>query len=198
MSEFWNQRFSEERYVYGQQPNEFLKQQLKLLTPGRILFPCEGEGRNAVFAALKGWEVDAFDGSEEGKKKALKLANDNGVKIQYDIINVEDYVVPNGIYDAVVLVFAHFTPSIRSAFHQSIINGLKRGGVLILVGFRKEQLGHNSGGPRQLDMLFDQEMLQEDFRALKIDHLAHAERILDEGPYHQGLAYLIQLVGYKH
>jgi len=198
MSEFWNQRFSEERYVYGQQPNEFLKQQLELLTPGRILFPCEGEGRNAVFAALNGWEVDAFDGSEEGKKKALKLANDNGVKIQYDIINVEDYVVPNGIYDAVVLIFAHFTPSIRSAFHQSIINGLKRGGVLILEGFRKEQLGHNSGGPRQLDMLFDQEMLQEDFKALKIDHLAHTERTLDEGPYHQGLAHLIQLVGNKH
>ncbi|HRN48956.1 MAG TPA: hypothetical protein PKW69_13045, partial [Niabella sp.] len=61
MKEFWNDRYSREEYSYGQLPNEFLKETLQKLKPGKILFPAEGEGRNAVFAASLGWHADAFD-----------------------------------------------------------------------------------------------------------------------------------------
>jgi len=197
MSQFWDQRFSNETYVYGETPNEFFKQELSKLKPGSILFPCEGEGRNAVYAATHGWKVSAFDGSEAAKRKALALAEKHQVAIEYEINPVEHYVVKEGEYDAIVLIFAHFSPEIRLAFHTDIIKGLKKGGVLILEGFRREQLGLSSGGPQQLDMLFDEQMLSKDFEMLDIVHLENSERILDEGAFHQGNAFLIQLVGLK-
>lgn len=66
---FWDERYKEKEYVYGISPNEFLKKELLKLKVGSILLPCEGEGRNAVFAAKNGWNVFAFDSSFEGKKK---------------------------------------------------------------------------------------------------------------------------------
>jgi hypothetical protein len=66
--DFWDQRYSQSDFVYGKKPNEYLKAKLVDLKPGRILFPAEGEGRNAIFAAKLGWDVFAFDSSIEGKK----------------------------------------------------------------------------------------------------------------------------------
>jgi hypothetical protein len=73
-NQFWNQRYGNAEYVYGEDPNKFLASQIKVLKPGKIIFPCEGEGRNAVFAAFLGWQVAAFDGSAVGQFKALQLA----------------------------------------------------------------------------------------------------------------------------
>ena len=83
MKDFWNQRYAEEEYAYGTEPNAFFKAQLDQRTPGRLLLPAEGEGRNAVYAALKGWDVVAFDQSESGKTKAMKLAHQAGVAVSY-------------------------------------------------------------------------------------------------------------------
>lgn len=77
----WDKRYSSEEFAYGEEPNKYLKQQLDKLKVGTILFPAEGEGRNAVYAALLGWNVFAFDISKEGKKKALQLAKSNNVMI---------------------------------------------------------------------------------------------------------------------
>jgi hypothetical protein len=76
----WNERYGADEYVYGKEPNGFLKEFIDNHPPGKILLPAEGEGRNAVYAASKGWEVTAFDFSEEGKKKALKLALKKPIK----------------------------------------------------------------------------------------------------------------------
>ena len=85
----WNKRYAQKEYFYGKQPNEFFRKQLLKFPPGRILLPAEGEGRNAVFAALSGWDVVAFDTSTEAKKKAEKLAKENKVQISYSIISNE-------------------------------------------------------------------------------------------------------------
>jgi hypothetical protein len=74
MKEQWNERYSASEYIYGTGPNTWLVEKLAGLQPGKILFPAEGEGRNAVHAARLGWNVAAFDQSEAGRKKALKLA----------------------------------------------------------------------------------------------------------------------------
>ena len=60
MKEFWNSRYQEKEYAYGLEPNLFFKSELIKLIPGKALFPAEGEGRNAVFAAKSGWEVTAL------------------------------------------------------------------------------------------------------------------------------------------
>jgi hypothetical protein len=74
MKNFWNERYSDQEYIYGKTPNVFFSKQLQILRPDEILLPCEGKVRNAIFAALKGWKVRAFDTSEVGKIKAEKLA----------------------------------------------------------------------------------------------------------------------------
>src|SRR5690625_7249446 len=67
--EFWNERYAQDEYIYGEEPNEYLRKKLSILSPGKILFPADGEGRNSVYAALKGWDSEAFDISIEGKIK---------------------------------------------------------------------------------------------------------------------------------
>lgn len=86
MNHFWNERYAEKEFAYGILPNEFLKNTLEPMSPGKILFVCEGEGRNAVYAAQKNWDVTAFDLSEEGKNKALNLAQE---KILLSITKLE-------------------------------------------------------------------------------------------------------------
>jgi cyclopropane fatty-acyl-phospholipid synthase-like methyltransferase len=81
----WEERFSSEEYVYGTDPNVFLKDQLTKLSPGRLLMLGEGEGRNAVYAAKMNWLVDAVDFSEQARLKALRLAAIEKVNINYTL-----------------------------------------------------------------------------------------------------------------
>ena len=193
---FWDDRFSSEEYVYGKEANRFLKSELDKLTPGKILFPAEGEGRNAVYAAGKGWKVDAFDSSIEGRKKALKLAGEMGTEINYQIASYKNFSFEGG-YDAVALCFTHLAPPLRQEVHKQYIELLKPGGHIIMQAFRKEQLGLDSGGPRELDLLFSKEELESDFSGLSNLKVWETEEDLEEGPYHRGFARLINLVGVK-
>jgi hypothetical protein len=70
---FWDHRYSKEDFAYGDNPNTFLVTTLPSYTPGKILFPAEGEGRNAVYAASLGWDTVAFDISSVGRLKAEML-----------------------------------------------------------------------------------------------------------------------------
>ena len=84
-NEIWNDRYKSSDYIYGEIPNNFFKNFIDNETPGKILLPAEGEGRNAVYAAKKGWKCFAFDFSIIARKKALQLVEKNNVKIIYDL-----------------------------------------------------------------------------------------------------------------
>ncbi|MDO9038114.1 MAG: class I SAM-dependent methyltransferase [Lutibacter sp.] len=116
MTNFWNERYGNQEYIYGKTPNVFFAEQLQKLKPGTILLPCEGEGRNAVFAALKGWQARPFDTSEAGKIKAEKLTEENNVDIDYLIDDAEIVQYQPNSFDAVAFIYAHFPPSIRKKF----------------------------------------------------------------------------------
>lgn len=203
MKEFWNQRYREKEFAYGIEPNEFLKEQLAQLPPGRILFPGEGEGRNAVYAAQLGWQVNAFDWSEEAKNKAIRLAERFGVSIDYQVGEFEHIDLPASAYDAVSLVFVHFPADKRRLFHRRLLQSLKPGGTLILEGFSKEHIRWNSqnervGGPKDPTMLFSIDELQDDFAGLGISLLEEKEVELNEGLFHVGIAAVIRVVGKKN
>ncbi len=197
MSNYWNERYSKEEYAYGDEPNVFFAEQLKLLKPGVVIFPCEGEGRNAVYAASQGWTVHAFDSSEAGKTKALLLAQKKGQTIQYIIDDALDVQYPKATVDAVVFIFAHFPPSIRATVHQKAIDWLKPGGKIILEAFNPNQLQNTSGGPQDISMLYTEDMLRADFAGLEIELLQLIETSLTEGRFHQGKADVIRFVGVK-
>lgn len=197
MSEFWNSRYAREDYAYGTSPNRFFSEQIGKLSPGKVLFAAEGEGRNAVYAAKLGWEVTAFDQSVEGKRKSLLLAQSANVEIEYLIDTYESVSFPHNYFDCIVLVFAHMPAEKRKQWHQKMVELLKPGGRLILQGFSKEQINYTSGGPRDISMLFSEEELRDDFDSLKELQIEEAGELLNEGPYHQGNASVINVFGVK-
>ena len=204
MKEFWNERYGQEAYVYGEEPNEFFKESLTKYTktPGRILMPAEGEGRNAVFAAALGWDVLAFDISDAGKTKADQLARKRGVSIDYQVVSFEEmHFEPNSM-DAIGLIFAHFHKSDRSEYYGKMLQALKPGGLVIMEVFSKKHLEFNSvntkaGGPKDLDLLFSAEEVQKDFSELNIRPLEEVEIDLSEGLFHDGKSAVIRFIGQK-
>lgn len=191
----WDERYAQNEYVYGKLPNEFLKQQLTLLRPGKILLPAEGEGRNAAFAAKLGWNVIAFDSSVEGRNKALALAHEMGVLVDYQIKSFEDFEANENSFDAIGLIYAHTLN--RKENHQRMAKLLKHGGVIILEGFSKEQLNFNSGGPKNSEILFSIDELKSDFQHFTDLDIWTEEVDLSEGSFHLGRASVIRMVGVK-
>jgi len=195
--EFWDARYSQTVYVYGTQPNDYLKKFIDSRTPGKIFLPGEGEGRNAVYAALKGWDVVAVDLSTEGKRKAENLARENKVSITYRAGNLLDFPYQEDEFDAVALIFLHLPPEIRLLIHKQFIRSLKPGGFLLIEAFSKDQLGRPTGGPPSIELLYDRFLLNRDFRLLKILELYHTNEQLNEGPFHSGEAALVRLLAQK-
>jgi ubiquinone/menaquinone biosynthesis C-methylase UbiE len=197
MNDFWNERYATDEYAYGTEPNQFYKDQIENIAPGKILFPAEGEGRNAVYAAKIGWQVTAFDPSMEGKRKAELLAEKNNVFIQYRISDYENVNFPTESFDCIVLIFAHMHPLKRNEFHKKLSSFLKPGGTLILEGFAKNQIFNKTGGPQNVEMLFSKEELQNDFSGFSSLGITETDVVLDEGPFHQGIASVIRVTGVK-
>ena len=195
--DFWNERYNATKYVYGTLPNHFLKEQLGLSKAGNILLPAEGEGRNAVYAAKQGWNVTAFDSSGNAKKKALKLAGNENVKINYQVSDVLKFTTSER-FDVLALIYAHFPINIRQLAHHHLLEFLKPNGKVFFEAFAKEQLKNNSGGPKTREMLFSVEEIQEEFSGLKFEFLEQGTILLDEGEYHKGEAEVIRFVATKN
>lgn len=198
----WNDRYSTAEFAYGEQPNNYLKEQLEKLNPGTILFPAEGEGRNAVFAAKLGWTASAFDISAEGKKKALRLAEANKVSIDYQVGELQALNYSQDQFDAIALIYAHFPAGIKSLYHQTLGNYLRKNGLVIFEAFSKSHIDYIAknekvGGPKDIAMLFSIEEIMTDFINYEIIELVEKEIILNEGQFHNGKGSVIRFVGRK-
>jgi len=197
MKEMWDKRYSENTFVYGTKPNEFFKQQIDALPSGKLLLFGEGEGRNAVYAAAKGWDVLALDWSEKAKEKALAFARKNNVLFRYEVGNFFDIPVEHYSFDAVALIYIHQKEEARVQLHKKAITSLKRGGIIILEAFDKDQLGKTTGGPQDKDMLYSLEDIVTDFQDLEFTYFAKETLHLDEGDGHNGEASVIRFAGIK-
>lgn len=195
--ERWDERYRNAEYVYGKEPNEFFRQELHELVPGKLLLPAEGEGRNAVYAASAGWEVTAFDQSAEGKEKAMKLAREKGVTFRYDIATLEEASFPDNHFDAVALIFVHQPPKLRRVFHRRLMQFLKPGGVILMEAYSREQLHYRTGGPMNPELLFTEEEIREDFSDWEYIFLKSMLVSHDEGILHRGTGSVIRLKAKK-
>lgn len=198
----WDTRYSIEELAYGKEPNQFFKEQIDKLSIGKILFPAEGEGRNAVYAAKLGWSVDAFDISMEGKNKAELLASSLGVQLNYQVGELENLDYSADTFDALALIYAHFPSTIKSKYHQVLATKLKKGGLVIFEAFSKNHLplvtaNPNVGGPKDIASLFSIEEIQSDFNNFDIIQLEEKEIELKEGLFHNGIGSVIRFVGVK-
>lgn len=198
----WNDRYGKEEFAFGTDPNDYLKEQLVQLPIGNILFPAEGEGRNAVFAAKLAWTVSAFDISVEGQKKAFRLAEMNNVTIDYQVGQLPDLNYEAEQFDAIALIYAHFPVDNKSDYHKRLDKLLRKGGIVIFEAFGKNHLKYRTenpkvGGPRDLASLFSAEEIEADFGDYEIIELEEKVIDLSEGLFHNGKGSVVRFVGRK-
>jgi 2-polyprenyl-3-methyl-5-hydroxy-6-metoxy-1,4-benzoquinol methylase len=196
----WDERYQAQTYYFGITPNVSLVRLSHWLKPrGRVLCVAEGEGRNAVWLASQGFEVTAFDSSKCGRDKALRLATQRQVSIEYTFASITDHPWSKACFDAVVAIFIQFaTPEERTALFDNMLCSLKPGGRLILVGYTPRQLDYRSGGPSNTDQLYTAALCRDAFLAERILHLEEHLEVLVEGEGHRGLSAFIECVVEKN
>ena len=199
MSEFWNEKFSGEQFLYGEEPNKFVKNESYRITPNsKILCLAEGEGRNGVFLASHGHDVTCVDLSNVGLEKASSLALQKNVTVKTVHSDIFHFESPEK-YDAIICTFLHLEYERLKLFCVKIFNILNTNGLFIGQFFTKEQLNKNSGGPKDINLLYDPKILERvfvhsKFKVLKLDT---KDEDLDEGEGHKGIASLVSIIAEK-
>jgi SAM-dependent methyltransferase len=195
----WDERFGGEEYVFGTEPNAWLASQRALFEPGkRALAVADGEGRNSVWLARLGVQVDAFDISPVGVDKARRLAARAGVNVNYAVADCDGWAWTPASYDYVVAIFIQFAePALRARLFAHMAAALKPGGYLLLQGYTPRQLEFKTGGPDVLEHLYTPDMLRDAFAGLQMIELRDYEAELAEGGRHVGPSALIGMVARK-
>ncbi|GAB4281136.1 MAG: class I SAM-dependent methyltransferase [Marinilabiliales bacterium] len=195
--QFWNERFDTKEYIYGVEPNAFLKQIIDNVPPGKILLPAEGEGRNAVYCAKKGFIVDCFDQSEVAKNKALKLANNENVNINYLVSDIEDFDYKINEYDYIGIFFLHLSKTQSENFYKLLIKSLKPGGKIIIEVFSKIIYENQTAGPKDLSLRYNIEDFKEYLKSFNFIVFEQKDVDLNEGSRHQGKSNVIRIFAEK-
>jgi cyclopropane fatty-acyl-phospholipid synthase-like methyltransferase len=195
----WNERFSAPGYLFGTEPNAFLKSQAYRLGKGQTaLAIADGEGRNGVFLAEQGLAVRAVDFSPVAIAKARALADDRGVTVAIEQADVLTWTWPTAQFDVVVAIFVQFaTPAERPRFFAGIKQALKPGGLLLMQAYRPEQLRYATGGPKDVTQLYTRALLEETFADFAALAIREHDSLLEEGSRHVGMSALIDMVGTK-
>lgn len=195
----WNERFSSKDYLFGTAPNAFLARQRHRLRPGQTaLAIADGEGRNGVWLAEQGLDVLSIDFSPVALQKARDLAVSRGVNLRTQQVDLEDWAWEPERFDVVAAIFIQFArPDLRAAIFQGIKRTLTPGGVLLLQGYRPEQLRYGTGGPPHAENMYTAAMLRTAFAGFEILHLEEHDSVISEGRGHHGMSALVDLVARK-
>jgi SAM-dependent methyltransferase len=198
-NERWEARFRAPGYAFGKEPNAFLKSQAdRLPRSGTALSAADGEGRNGVWLAEQGLDVTTIDFSPTGVEKARALAAERGVKLHAELADVTTWQWPSDAYDVIAGIFIQFvTPAERERLFANIRRALKPGGLLILQGYRPEQLKYRTGGPQNVEQLYTRALLQSTFGDMAELEIHEHDSAISEGSSHVGMSALIDLVAKK-
>lgn len=198
MTNPWDERYAGEAFMYGTEPNEFLRDNASRLRPGaRVLCLAEGEGRNAVYLAERGFAVTGVDASAVGLAKAGRLAASRGVSVTTLVEDLSRFEPGEAAWDGVVSIWCHLPPPLRAALHPRIVRALAPGGLLILEHYHPRQVGLGTGGPPDPSLLLTLDELRRDFADLQVLHAVETERHVHEGHGHHGRSAVTQLIARK-
>lgn len=197
----WDKRYSAEEFVYGTEPNDFLKEQYTAIPKGgKVLCLAEGEGRNAVFLAKQGYIVTAVDQSIVGLEKAQKLAESQGVSINTIAADLADFDFTRCDWDGMVSIFAHLPPALRRHVHKQVVGSLSSGGVFILEAYTAHHTElEGVGGPpaSKKELFMSLTGLKQELSGLTFKVGAECERHISEGTLHTGQSAVVQVVAKK-
>ena len=199
--ERWESRFAAPGYLFGTEPNAFLKSKADLLKSkagGKALSLADGEGRNGVFMAEQGLDLLAIDFSPQALAKSRALAKERGVTIRTEQADIASWAFPQTAFDVIVGIFFQFTPpDVRAGVFAGIKRALKPGGLLLMEGYTPKQLQYKTGGPSEVENLYTRELLEKSFSDFSKIEIAEYDSEIHEGPGHGGMSSLIDLVGRK-
>lgn len=190
----WDEVYAVDEYVYGKNPNDFLKDNIDRLKEGNVLCLAEGEGRNAVYLARQGFDVTAVDSSLVGLGKTRALARENGVEVNVFHSDLAEFRINPGVWDNIISIFCHLPPILRRKVHQSAAQGLREGGVMLLEAYTPKQLDFATGGPPSAEMMYTLETLKQDLQGLEFIHQQELVREVVEGTKHHGTASVVQVI----
>jgi SAM-dependent methyltransferase len=193
-ADFWNERYGVDDYVYGTEPNAFLKEAASQFSSGPILCLAEGEGRNAVYLASLGHAVTAVDQSIQGLAKARKLAAAHGVSVETINVDLAAFTIAPGFWSGIVATFAHLPPSLRREVHRQVVAGLRPGGLYLMEAYTPAQLAYDTGGPKDPTLLMTLAALREELAGLEFLIGREIEREVVEGIGHSGRAAVVQVL----
>jgi len=196
MKDQWNHRYAQGEWAYGKEANEYLKQVITKLEPRDAWFAADGEGRNAVWAATLGWNCQIFDYAAMGAAKCKMLADEHEVRVGYHVKDLVDVELSK--CDLIACSWFHTPPEIRSVHMPRILHSLRKGGHFVMEGYHKSQISRSSGGPKNLDLLFDLEEVIAELTGpaapqMKVIQAEVAETTLDESDLHRGDAMVVRI-----
>jgi SAM-dependent methyltransferase len=195
----WETRYRVPNYVFGREPNYFLAASKHLLPKsGTALAVADGEGRNGIWLAEQGLDVVSLDFSPSAQAKASALAHERGVILKIERADVHDWDYPDDAFDVVCEVFTQFsTPDERARKWAGMKKTLKRGGLLLLIGYTPKQLQYGTGGPKEVEHLYTRALLGEAFGGFRDISIVEEELDMHEGTSHAGLSAVIHLTARK-
>ncbi|MCW1966395.1 class I SAM-dependent methyltransferase [Polynucleobacter sp.] len=199
-TQFWNERFDQEEFIFGKEPNEYLVEKARqhLKVNDKVLCIADGEGRNGVWLAKQGMHVVGFDASDIALAKAKKFAQENHVQVDYSFSDTDSFDWQVNEYDAVVGIFIQFAdPAMRERIFRQTYQTLKPGGIFILQGYTPKQLEYKTGGPSLIEHLYTEDLIRDLAKDFTILELTSYEKELSEGPRHTGMSAILGLVARK-
>jgi len=190
----WDERYGLPGYFYGTEPNDFLRSVVDQLPRGRALCLAEGEGRNAVFLAERGFDVVAVDQSAVGLAKAERLAVERGQKIHTITANLDSFEIETSSFSVIVSIWAHVPPTLRKRLHAACVAGLDVGGMFVLEAYTPAQLAFGTGGPPVAELMMTLDALRGELSGLELIHAQELEREVNEGDHHFGHSAVVQVL----
>lgn len=197
MANAWDERYAAPGYAYGTEPNDFLREVVTRLPPGRALSLAEGEGRNGVFLATRGFHVTAVDSSAVGLAKARTLAAERGVTLHTVQADLTEYSIEPDAWEVIVSIFCHLPRPARARLYRQAALGLKPGGAFLLEAYTPRQPALGTGGPKDPALLVSLEELRQDLAGLRFEIAREIERIVQEGRLHTGRGAVVQILGFR-
>jgi cyclopropane fatty-acyl-phospholipid synthase-like methyltransferase len=196
--ERWETRFRAPGYAFGTEPNAFLRANASRLQAGQnALSVADGEGRNGVWLAEQGLDVLAIDFSPAALAKARALAAERGVRLRTEVADVTEWQWPTAAFDVIAAIFIFVAAAERSGFFANLARALKPGGLLLMQGYRPQQLTYRTGGPAEAERLYTRSLLEQAFGGMKTLEIREHDSAISEGTAHVGMSALIDLVATK-
>jgi SAM-dependent methyltransferase len=176
----WDARYSGTERVWSAEPSRFVVETFSALPAGSALDVATGEGRHAIWFALRGWTVTAVDFSAEAIRKARELqaahAPETVGRVEWVLADVVAVHPRPRAYDAVAVAYLQLPASQRRRALRGAAEALAPGGTLLVVGHDSSNLAEGVGGPQDPAVLFTADDVVQDL-ALPGLHILRAERV---------------------